>query len=417
MDRKQAPTIRTIKSLEILPPQHQSLPNGGTLFHLSEVEDEAVKVDLIFDAGTGKHDKLICKLTGALLLGGTDDKSSHEINEAIDQLGGFTNIEVSTDEAVVSVLGLKEHITSLVRIVADAIMNANFDTREINQLVAEKKQRFSVEIEKVGTLARRAFLRRAFPDSPHGNLTQLEDFENVDRNDLVKFHKENYQGSLQKIAIVGNLEQSTIDEIKEINSAFGYQDLQKSKFDYTYTPEKISLEKEGALQSAIRIGRILFNKHHEDFIDFSILNTILGGYFGSRLMTSIREEKGYTYGIGSGVAQMVDTGYFFISTEVGSEYREDTLIAIKEEIDRLQNELINPEELDKVRNYVTGQLLKNADGPFAQMERFLSVEKYGLDLSYYDVVLDHLNSVTPERLRSLAQTYLKWEDMIIVSAG
>lgn len=417
MDRTQAPPVKTISSLEIHAPIQQELPSGCQLYHMKEVDDDAVKVDLIFAAGTEHARKLMCKMTGALLLSGTANQSSLEINESIDQLGGFTNIDVGTDEAVVSVLGLKENIVELVRLVSNALFNAEFDERELAQLIAEKRQRFLIEVEKVSTLARRSFIERIFPNSPHGNLTNIDDFNHLCREELVAFHDKYYKSSLQKITIVGNLDDQHLKEIKDIVSPFSCNTSARSKADYSYLPEKISVQKEGVLQSAIRVGRILFNKKHKDYIDFSILNTILGGYFGSRLMTSIREEKGYTYGIGSGVVQLCDTGYFFISTEVGASYREATLTAISEEIEKLQNELISNEELSKVRNYIIGQLLKNADGPFAQMDRFLSVEKYGLDLSYYNDVINHLNAISPERLRALAQTYLNWNEMLIVTAG
>lgn len=417
MDRKTAPIIRDVKSIEILPPQQYPLKNNGKLFHLSEVDDDAVKIDLIFDAGSSKHDKLVSKVTGDLLLSGTSEKTSDAINGSIDQLGGFTNVEVGPEETTVSVLGLSEHILDILNIVVDAILHVTFDEREVKQTLASRKHKFNVNMEKVGTLARRAFIANVFPDTSYGQLTELKDFDRLERNDLIQFHKNFYLDSLQNIAIVGNVTQETVNKIISVTRSFGYNDQKKSNYDYKYTPQVIDKEKKGAVQTAIRIGRILFNKKHSDFIDFSVLNTILGGYFGSRLMTSIREDKGYTYGIGSGVAQLTDTGYFFISTEVGEQYKEATINAIKHEIQLLQDELVSPDELELVRNYITGQILKNADGPFAQMDRFLSVEKHGMDLSYYNDILSELNNITPERIRNLANQYLSWDDLIIVKAG
>jgi predicted Zn-dependent peptidase len=417
MDRTIAPEIKPIKTLNIVAPQSHSLNSGGHLFHLSEVDDEAVKIDLIFDAGTSKYNNIISKLTGDLLLSGTQNKSSSAIEEAIDRLGGFTNVEVSADESVVSVLGLREHIVSLLEIVVDAILHIKFDEREINQSIAQRKQRFEINMGKVSTLARRKFISLVFPDSPYGVQTEKEDFDQLDRHDIIEFHRKHYIGALQKVAVVGNLSAGNMQKIENLVSAFQFQPPIAHFVEYQYTPTAVDVEKKGALQTAIRIGRVLFNKQHEDFIDFSVLNTILGGYFGSRLMTSIREEKGYTYGIGSGVAQLKDTGYFFISTEVGEQYKEDTIAAIRLEIEKLQQELVNAEELELVRNYITGQLLSNADGPFAQMDRYLSVIKHGKDLSYYNEVLSRLNLITPERIRSLAQEYLNWDDLIVVKAG
>jgi len=417
MDRLTAPQIHPIKTLQILPPTAYELPNGGDLFHLSAVEDDATKIDFIFDAGSSKNEKLISRLSGELLFAGTTRKSSDELHESIDRLGGFTNVEISDEEAIVSVLGLRENIIPLIDIVLDAIYDAQFEEREIKQLIASKKQQFQVAMEKVSTLARREFLSNIFPDSPYGQLTDFADFEKVDRESLLAFHRTHYIKGLQKIAVVGNLNDQRISHIIQAAKKFDRSVDRPVQQSFNYTPQQVEVEKTGAVQTAIRIGRILFNKQHEDFIDFNVLNTILGGYFGSRLMTSIREEKGYTYGIGSGVAQLKNTGYFFISTEVGEQYKDATITAIQSEIEQLQHELVSTEELELVRNYITGQLLKNADGPFAQMDRYLSVHKHGKDLSYYNEILTALNKITPERIRDLSQQYLKWDDLIIIKAG
>jgi predicted Zn-dependent peptidase len=181
--------------------------------------------------------------------------------------------------------------------------------------------------------------------------------------------------------------------------------------------ENFYLEKEGALQTAIRLGRILFNKTHEDYLDFLVLNTILGDYFGSRLMSNIREDKGYTYGIGSMVAELHETGYFLIATEVGKDVKDAALEEIKKELELLQLELVAEDELVLVKNYMLGQLLKSADGPYSMTDLFLSVEPHGLDQNFYNKAIDALHQITPERIRELAKRYLNWEDLTIVAAG
>ena len=192
MDRLTAPQIHPIKKLQILPPSAYKLPNGGDLFHLSAVEDDATKIDFIFDAGSSKNEKLISRLSGELLFSGTAKKSSDELHESIDRLGGFTNVEISDEEAIVSVLGLRENIIPLIDIVLDGIYDAQFEEREIKQLIASKKQQFQIAMEKVSTLARREFLSNVFPDSPYGQLTDLADFEEIDRENLLTFHRTHY---------------------------------------------------------------------------------------------------------------------------------------------------------------------------------------------------------------------------------
>jgi predicted Zn-dependent peptidase len=134
-------------------------------------------------------------------------------------------------------------------------------------------------------------------------------------------------------------------------------------------------------------------------------------------MSNIREDKGFTYGIGTMLAEINETGYFLIATEVGTDVRKDALKEIKYELERLQTELVPEEELTLVRNYMRGQLLKSADGPYAMTDLFMSVILQGKDLDFYNEALSALNEVTPERIQSLAQQYLQWDEMTIVTAG
>jgi predicted Zn-dependent peptidase len=148
-----------------------------------------------------------------------------------------------------------------------------------------------------------------------------------------------------------------------------------------------------------------------------VLNTILGEFFGSRLMKNIREDKGYTYGIGSYLSEINKSGYFLIGTEVGSDVRDKAIDEIKKEIELLQNELISEEELELVKNYLFGQALKSADGPYAMMDLFLAVECHGMDLEFYNKFIHKIQTVQPEELIDLARKYLKWDSMTIITAG
>ncbi|RFC54383.1 M16 family metallopeptidase [Brumimicrobium aurantiacum] len=417
INRTIAPETKTVHHIDFQSPEIHTLNNKVNIYSMRKTDDETVRVDFVFDAGSLKTSKIIAQLTGELLLSGTGEKSSDEIEEAIDRLGGFTGIEVSTEKATISAIGLREHIISITKTVVDAIINVNFNPKEINQLLQSKKKKMAISLEKVSTQARRAFLSDLFKNSPYGDLTQLEDYDKIEQNDLIEFHQEKYLSGLQYIKVVGAISEEDLKELQTLGERFSKEEFTTIDYDYGYTPNKIHIEKEQAVQTAIRVGRILFNKTHTDFIKFSVVNTILGGYFGSRLMTSIREDKGYTYGIGSGVAQLKETGYFFISTEVGKEFKDLTLEAIAAEITLLQTEEVSEKELSLVKNYIIGQILEQSDGAQAMMDRFISVESYGLDFSYYDEFIKQVNAITPAEVKELANLYLNWEDFTIVSAG
>ena len=134
-------------------------------------------------------------------------------------------------------------------------------------------------------------------------------------------------------------------------------------------------------------------------------------------MANIREDKGYTYGIGSGLTNLVHNGYFFISTEVGAEVTKDTLSEIYKELAILREDLIPDEELETVRNYMLVNFLRSVDGPFSLIDKFKSVWEFGLDYNFFDQYFDAVKTVSAKELRDLANKYLQEKDLIQCVAG
>src|SRR5690554_38500 len=416
-DRSKAPKAHPITRINFIYPEVETLKNGVNLYCIRQTNDRTVRIDFTFNAGSLNDAKVLAEIAGELLLSGDATQTSDVIEESIDQLGGYTEVKVNTEKATLTVFGLVEHILSITKIVVDAIQNVNFDSKELKQTIQERRKELKIRLQKVKTLAQRTFVSHILKETPYGELIHLDDFDKVKKEDLIDFHQRNYLNGLQQINIVGALEDKEIKDIKNLALRFNKKDTVIPNYSYTHTPTILHLEKDKALQTAIRVGRMLFNKKHTDYKKFIVLITLLGGYFGSRLMTPIREEKGYTYGIGSGVVQLSETGYFYIASEVAKEFKDATLNAIKAEIEKLQTTLVDNEELELVKNYLIGQILEQSDGAQAMMDRFNSVNYFGLTLNYYDDLIRTINQINPEEIKALAQRYLKWEDMTIVTVG
>lgn len=171
------------------------------------------------------------------------------------------------------------------------------------------------------------------------------------------------------------------------------------------------------MQSAIRLGGIMFNRSHPDFAGMKVLNTILGGYFGSRLMNNLREDKGYTYGIGSSVVTLQKGGYFVISGEVGAAVTKDALSEIKNELVRLCNEPVGESELSLVRSYLTGEMLRAVDGPFAQADLYRELIENDLGISHFETLIDTVQTINASQLQDLAIGYLNPEDLYTLVVG
>jgi zinc protease len=418
INRTLAPTITAIHEISFTAPKIIPLNEQVNLFWMNEIYDETTRIELHFDAGTIRSEEKVAGFVNSLLLSGTATKNSTTINNELDSLGVFTDIEVGQEIAIVSIYCLRKNAEKAFSIVLDAITNVSFHAHEIEDIVREKKQNFLIGSEKVSILARREFQASIFNNSAaYSRQLKLEDFENLTKETLNAFHKEHYLHGLVKVLVVSRLENDQIDTMVGELKKMCVTSPVKFENDFVNKKGRIAINKEGAMQTAIRIGMPLFNKKNPDFIDFQILQTILGDYFGSRLMSNIREDKGYTYGIGCGVSETYESGHFIIATEVGKEYVEATLNEIKYEIERLQKEEVDTEELTLVKNYLLGQLLKSADGPNAMTDLFIGAYNQGKDLTFYQDVINRINTITSEDLKLTAEKYIKWENLTIVTAG
>lgn len=417
LNRNHAPELQTIHSIDFVKPRIFDISETSKLFFMKEVADETSRVDLYFDAGSTKGSVGIASMVNGLLLSGTKEKSSTQISNELDALGAFYESNVGHENAILTIYALRENMLSILHVLKNAINHLAFDQQEVEELISDRKQKFRVNMEKVSFLAQRAFQKNMFEGSLYGRIMEEEDYNSISVSEMKSFFKENYLNGLTKVVVVGNFDLDQVDEIIDLTGEWSIDS--PTDFEKTINNNKghFHTEKQGALQTAIRVGRTLFNKTHEDFIDFQVLNTILGDYFGSRLMSNIREDKGYTYGIGSMMAELHESGYFLIATEVGKDVKDATIAEIQIEIERLKNEPVDQQELDLVKNYLLGQLLKSADGPYSMIDLYMGLEPFNLDMDFYNKSIEAIQKITPERIRELAVKYLVWEEMTVVTAG
>ena len=417
LDRKNAPSLKAIEKINFISPVKIQLGEHTPFFWMNEVPNETARMDFIFHAGTTRGSNLISSLVAGLLFSGTDKKTATDIHNELDDLGAFFDVGLGHESVLVSFYSLKKNILAVFKIFEDALEHVNFPQNEIDELITDRKQKLKINCEKVGFLSQRAFQKNLFHGTNYARQTELEDYDTVRREEINEYFSKNYKNGLRKVVLVGALDEVQVTEIAEKSKKWCLTEKPLFKNNFNNNKGVFQLEKKDAVQSAVRIGKTLFNKNHADFLGFSILNTILGDYFGSRLMKNIREDKGYTYGISSTEAELAKSGYFMIGTEVGSAQKDLAIQEIKNEIERLQKDLVPNEELELVRNYLLGQLLKSADGPYAMTDLFLSVDAYELDFSFYESYIQKVKNIDAEELRALAVKHLAWDSMTIVIAG
>ena len=419
-NRTIAPSLHIPEKINIKEPLRFELKSGVPIVVVNEGTQQVFKLEMIFDAGNCKTTNSIISIAcNDLMDEGTQSHTGNEIAEIFDSYGAYLQTECNNDYASLSLSCITKFIGDTLPIFLEVISQPLFPENEVNLFKQQGRQRLAVNLEKVDFIARKQFLTNLYgPESYMGKFPSTSDYDEISTKVLTHFYDSNYKNGLVAIIISGNFNDSDLKFVlKELeNVAFGKAKLQDNS-NKTLSPSKILINKEDALQSAIRIGRRLFNRSHPDYFKFTILNTLLGGYFGSRLMSNIREDKGYTYGIGSGVAPMKNDGYFYITTEVGSDVREDAVNQIYLEINRLCNELIPLDELNLVKNYLFGSFQRSIDGSFSLADRHKILLLNGLSISHLESYLETLKNVTSEELLETARLYLQATDLTEVVVG
>ena len=421
LNRTISPAIPQPEKIKIPEPEIVTLEHGVPLFKVNLGTQDVIKVELIFEAGINYSSApLIANATNDMLDEGSGIYSSAQIAEMLDMYGAYFQTDCGNDFASVTLYSLTKFIDQTLPIFQTIVSEPNFDQNEIDTFATQGKQRLSVSLNKVDFLARRNFLNAIYGEnSVVGKMVKAEHYDALSHEQLANFYNEKYKKGLKAVVVAGKFTESNVNSIKELIKSLGFTNssIKPSIEELLLNPEKIYITKKDSVQSAIRIGKKMFNRKHPDYFKFSILNTVLGGYFGSRLMSNIREDKGYTYGIGSGLATNLNDGYFFISTEVGSDVCQDAIKEIYFETERLRNEKIPTEELQLVKNYLFGAFQRSIDGPFSLADRQKSLFLNSLTNNHLEQYLTELANITPDILLECAQKHLEQSSFTEVVAG
>ena len=420
INRLQAPEYTSNFSFPAIKPEQHTLANQIPLYVIDAGSQALCKIEMVFNAGNYfESNALIANATNSLMREGTGGKSASEIAELLDYYGAFLETAVSKDKASVILYSLNKHLSKTLPVMMDLVQNAIFPEKELTLYKTNQKQKFLVNQQKVDFVARNHFNAMLFNDTPYNQFVEAENYDQLSQHQLQQFFKDRYSGDGLYMVIAGNISADVLAMVKDAAGSIALKtENEVQSYINNFTGRKeLLIEKKDAMQSAIRIGRRLFNKKHEDYFGMQLLNTILGGYFGSRLMSNIREDKGYTYGIGSGVASLLNDGLFYISTEVGVDVTSATLIEIYKEIELLQQNPVKKEELDLVKNYLLGTFLRSVDGPFAMSEKFTSIKDYGLTNEFYKSYVNHIKQAKASDLMLLAQKYLNKNDLSELVVG
>ncbi|GAB2978021.1 pitrilysin family protein [Mucilaginibacter puniceus] len=422
IDRKLAPEFKGIDNINLIKPEHKKLANGCDVFCLNSGDQELVRIEWIFNNLRFDPAKpLLNMAVNTMLTEGTSQLSAAEIADKIDFYGAFFQVDYSFDHSQVTLYSLNKHLKDTLPVVKAILTDSIFPEKELETFVRNQQQKLQVSLKKNDVVARRTFNKALYGDTIYGLNTELDTYKTLKREDMLPFFKQMYQPSNCTILIAGKVGRQTLDLLTDTFDkgwANADEPADNSQPELEHATERFYfIEKPDALQSAIRMGMPLINRTHPDFPALQVLNTVLGGYFGSRLMNNIREDKGYTYGIGSGMSSFKQSGALFIATEVGADVCKAAVIEIEKEVNLLKTELIPDEELELVRNYMLGSLLGSLENVFSHADKFKNLYFSGMDYDYYERYIQTVKTITAPELQVLANKYLKFDEFYKVIVG
>lgn len=403
-------------------PQQHKLPNGNTLYYFPNSNLQLVKLDFTVEGGSGyQWVKSQAHAANQLFGEATAAHSAQEVAEFLDFRG--ITIERMTDvcQSNISVYFLRKYAAELFPLLREMFDMPVVTAQLFDAYKSRRRQQVAQGFQQTNYMARNRHYEMLYgPQHPLGCYAAPEDIDALQLCHVEEFIHKHFSLTYAHLVIGGQVDDELLalaDQYlaPERNSSYSVARLKLP----APMPENLVVDHvvlPSAVQSSLRIGRVLpMDWQSPEYAQFMVLNTLLGGYFGSRLMSNLREEKGYTYGIYSMTQIFRGSILFFVAADVAGEATQAAVQECLSEIDRLKNEPVSNEELDRVRNVMMGDFIRSVDGTFEITERYRQMVTTDVTEQFSANYFDAVQHVTPEQLQSLARQY--FVQLKVVTAG
>ena len=402
-------------------PHKAVLSNGVPVYIIKGGTQDVLRIDLLVRGGYSIQERPLQALfTNRMLREGTSDYKAEEISRLLDYYGAWIEMYSLQECNRITLYTLGRYLEPMLNMLESMVKRPLFPSENLETIRANNKAFYHINSRKVDVVAQRHFEKAIWGENhPLGHIVCAEDYDAITEELLRKYHSLYYGSQSMAFFISGNVDDKCVAAIEK---RFGDIWGSNENIDFAVAPpvsvpgaSKVKID--GVLQSGIRVGRMVMDTSHPDFHRFRFLTVILGGYFGSRLMSNIRERNGYTYHIEAEIDAYGSRNAFMISTETDNEYVEPLLAEVDKELKRLRDEYVPKEELELVRNYTLGELCREYEGVLPKAEVFISLWLSGQPFEAVNDYLDTVCSVSQTELRSLAQEYLSPEQMSQIVVG
>ena len=399
------------------------LDNGLEVVVIEQPNMPIISLDIYLAGGsTAAPQNLpgVASITGDLITRGTTTRSAQDIAGSIEQVGGAVGSGGGSDSLQLGVFALIEDRELAFDLLADMTLNADFPENEVERERAERISGLEASLADPGFVAGRAFGRRLYEGHPYGNAVTFESLEAITRDDIVAFYEARRRPDNALLIIAGAI--TTEEGLAYANEHFADWEGTAEAVSYPPLPEHsgqrvLLVDRPGSTQAQFIMGNIGIQGASLDYFPARVLNHVLGGTFSSRLVQNIREEKGYTYGIGSGFSYPADTGRFVVTAAVRNDVIVPALEEVFKEIERIQMEPLTEQEINDARDGIVGEFVFGLETYQDFVEAVASYKIRGVELDRLNKWLGYIKDVTTDDVLEIANTYIHPEDFIIVVVG
>ncbi len=414
------PAVRIPKRIAVPTAERHVTAGGVSVYTLPAPEYGVARVSFVFRAGSSWQQVPFCaSATVNNLAEGSRNMTSLQIAERLDYYGSYFDVSIDRDWSVVTFVCLSKYFDRTLEIAREILLDPQFPEEELAVYCAKSRQALLVNRTKVDFMARELFARSIYgADHPYGTSSDAALYDTLRREEVAAFFRDHYTADNCFVVASGDVSAARIRTLEAFLGEMATGGVtERGPFPEPAATAHAERSVEGAVQSALRVGRTLFPRSHADYVGMQVVATVLGGYFGSRLVQNLREERGYTYGAYAAMVNFDRSGYFAAATEVGAPVTDDALEQMMYEIGRLREELVPEAELGMVRNIMAGEVMRILDGPFGIADVTIENIQNGFDNSYTAGFMEQVRAVTPERIRTLARRYLVPEELTTVVVG
>lgn len=400
------------------------LNNGSDLWSLRTGSPGLTKVIISYvNPELFASQPFTAEMTFQLMKSGTAALDTFHFVSRLEETGVMLSNYVNADCGIVEFVVLDDQLETLFPLISSMLREPSFPEDEFERVRALGLQNWKVSRKQTHAVARDLMMSAVFPGMPYGSLITEESVTGLNPGDVARFHADAVAGSKPSL-FIASYNPEVVCKVIENGLAFSEKPSINNGDHIRLSAESNAaaeafqrIPMEGSVQSSIRIGRRLFNRTHADYVAGKVTATILGGYFSSRLMANLREDKGYTYGVGAGIVSLASDGYLTVSADVGNEHVNDAVGEILKEIDRMRSERVDEEELKIVKQYIEGSTLRELDGVFSQLSLLATLDRQGLDAEWVNGFFRKLNGISSGDVQNFSKQYLQEQDLIKVICG